>query len=88
MSRLDFSYVDQDCAELASVSYRRPSDTVRERQRGPRGEVPSGCDRPYFQEMAQKVAGRCACCGTKLRSDQGHCPVCYSVNSRIGSKDS
>lgn len=83
MPRPDFSYVDQDYKEPTIVSCQRPSDTMGERQRGVIGEVPNGCDRPYYQEMARKVAGRCACCGEPIPS-QGHCPVCYSVNSRIG----
>lgn len=83
MSKLDFQYIEQDCLEPYVASCSRPSDTVRERQRGPKGQVLSGCDRPYFLEKAQEVAGRCSCCGTELRPNQDHCPVCHSVKSRI-----
>ena len=88
MPRLDFGYANQDDQEPTVLLGRRPSETMPDRYDNPTFSAGiTGLNRPYFLEKAKEVEGRCSCCGTELEPEQSHCPVCNSVNSRIGSDD-
>ncbi len=85
MPRQRFEYIDQDLKEPSILPGRRPSETMPDTHKSPTSSADAGgCNRPYFLEMCKEVEGRCSCCGTKLSSAQTNCPVCHSVNSRIG----